>query len=82
MNEIVASKPKLKRGAVKAFREYLNRAYAQHTAQEHNRFTQISRPYGDHLYAHDRDKFDYELGMAMQGLSAGFDHTRWVQHVQ
>src|ERR1700730_17140288 len=67
----------VKRGALKAFREHLNRTCAG-SLHRHYRFGQTKRPYGDYLYAQDREKFDYEFGMAMQGLSAGFDPTQWV----
>lgn len=69
---------RVKRGARKAFREYLNRVYAG-SLFRNGIYQQTKRPYGDYLYAQDREKFDYEFGMAMQGLSLGFDHTKWIQ---
>ena len=68
---------KPKRGAIKAFREFLNSLEGQ--AHRHFRYRQMSRKYGDYLYHQDRAKFDYEFQMAMQGLSAGFDHTKWLE---
>jgi hypothetical protein len=47
---------KIQRGDIKRYREFLN---AKGAGQRHqnNRHHQISRPYGDYLYAQDRDKF-------------------------
>lgn len=60
----------MKRGTIKAFREYLNAKYAGGTKHKHERFHQSKRGYGDYLYHQDRDKFDVELADAL----AGTDH--------
>lgn len=60
--------PDIPRGAVKAFRELLNRrnqpAHESKTSgalvdtrYRNGRYRQLKRPYGDYLYAQDREKF-------------------------
>ncbi len=44
----------------KAFREWLNKEYADSSPHRHNRFHQRTRGYGDYLYNQDRDKFNVE----------------------
>lgn len=51
---------KLPRGAVKRFREYLN-SLDQSVKHRNGRFQQHTRPYGDYLYAQDREKFMADL---------------------
>lgn len=65
----------LPRGTIKRFREHLNVEYANATLHRHNRFQQLSRPYGDYLYSQDRDKFMAELGewLANQPPAKGAD---------
>jgi hypothetical protein len=59
----------MKRGTIKAFREYLNSKSAAENGGKHRHgpYHQISRPYGDYLYYQDRAKFDWELNDALQG---------------
>lgn len=42
----------------KAFREHLNREHGTTPNHRHNRYQQRTRPYGDYLYAQDREKFN------------------------
>lgn len=49
------------RGAIKRYREHLNRQTAGEPNWRHRRFGQRTRNYGDYLYAQDRDKFMMEL---------------------
>jgi hypothetical protein len=44
----------------KAFREFLNREHATSPKHRHARFQQRTRPYGDYLYAQDREMFNVE----------------------
>jgi hypothetical protein len=78
--DLVTRKLQAKRGAIKAFRELLNKTYTGHP-HAHNRYRQRTRWYGDYLYAQDRDKFEYEFQSALQGeyRSLGFDPTMWVK---
>ncbi len=46
----------IQRGDIKRYREILNAKYPGQR-HKHNRHHQIRRPYGDYLYAQDRDKF-------------------------
>ena len=46
----------IQRGDIKRYREFLNAKYPGQR-HKHNRHHQISRPYGDYLYAQDHDKF-------------------------
>jgi hypothetical protein len=48
-----------RRPTKKAFREFLNREYPEPDHRE-GRYHQRTRPYGDYLYAQDREKFDVE----------------------
>lgn len=59
----------VKRGTLKAFREYLNAKYEAGTKHRHEAYHQRTRGYGDYLYHQDRDKFDVELGEALTGTS-------------
>lgn len=65
----------MKRGLIKAFREYLNAKCAGGTLHKHGRYHQLTSGYGDYLYRQDRAKFDYELGEAL----AGRDHQDFVR---
>ncbi len=67
-----------KRGARKAFREHLNVSCRGIPKHRHNRYQQKTREYGDYLYHQDRDMFEVEFDLAMEGKSPGFDHTKWV----
>lgn len=67
-----------KRGARKAFREHLNVAFRNGPKHRHNRYHQKTREYGDYLYSQDRDMFNVEFELAMDGKCPGFDHTKWV----
>lgn len=51
----------MKRGTIKAFREYLNTKFAGSEPHWHGGFRQRTRGYGDYLYHQDRAKFDWEL---------------------
>lgn len=55
------------RGAVKAFREYLNATCAEGPKHRERQFHQRTRGYGDYLYAQDRERFDVELDEALVG---------------
>jgi hypothetical protein len=62
----------MKRGTIKAFREYLNAKFAGSGVNHHSRcgnriFQQKTRGYGDYLYFQDREKFDVELADALAG---------------
>jgi hypothetical protein len=58
----------MKRGTIKAFREYLNAQAEGHDYSHRNGpYHQVSRKYGDYLYHQDRDKFMWELNDALQG---------------
>lgn len=46
----------VRRGDVARFRAYLN-AQDDGVPHKHNRYHQKTRPYGDYLYAQDREKF-------------------------
>lgn len=74
----------MKRGTIKAFREYLNAKFAG-SAKHHNhcndrRFEQKTRGYGDYLYFQDREKFDVELADALAGHEGyeDFDRSQYV----
>lgn len=65
--------PKLKRGTIKRFREYLNAKFAmseKHTGGRSGQYQQKTRLYGDYLYHQDREQFKVELKYAL----AGNDH--------
>lgn len=64
----------MKRGTIKAFREYLNRKFADSDKWKHEGFGQRVNKYGDYLYRQDRAKFDVELADAL----AGREHTDFV----
>ena len=51
----------VRRGTLKAFREYLNAKTAGGTLHSHGPYHQTKRAYGDYLYHQDRAKFDFEL---------------------
>lgn len=63
----MTDKTKMKRGTIKAFREYLNKKYAGSDPHKHEQYHQRTRGYGDYLYHQDRWKFDVELGEALNG---------------
>lgn len=74
----------MKRGTIKAFREYLNAKFAGSDPHRHEAFHQRTRGYGDYLYHQDRYKFNVELGEALAGTAyEDFKHspssTRGVQ---
>lgn len=50
----------------KTFREELNRDCSGTTNHRHGKFAQRTRPYGDYLYAQDREKFNV-------------DYAEWIQ---
>lgn len=56
----------MKRGTIKAFREYMNQKCAGGTKHVHGAYHQTSRGYGDYLYYQDRAKFDVELAEAIE----------------
>ena len=67
-----------KRGALKAFREYLNKRFS-HLSYTNRRWGQITRSYGDWVYFQDRDMFDEMFSRAMEGRDfEGFDHTKYL----
>jgi hypothetical protein len=74
----LSSEPVVKRGARKAFREFLNVTYRDSQKHRHNLYHQRTREYGDYLYSQDRDMFNVEFYLAMEGKCPGFDHTKWV----
>lgn len=51
------------RGKIKEYREKLNHEHeaAGGVKHRHGRFHQITRPYGDYLYAQDREMFMVNL---------------------
>ena len=53
----------------KAFREYLNKIAENEPRHRNYRYQQRTRPYGDYLYAQDREKFnaDYQDWLKEQG---------------
>lgn len=59
--QLTSNQVVVKRGAIKAFREHLNRQYAGSENHRHERFQQRTRGYGDYLYRQDREKFNVEL---------------------
>jgi hypothetical protein len=44
----------------KAFREWMNREYADSATHRHHQYAQRTRGYGDYLYFQDREKFEVE----------------------
>ena len=42
----------------KQFRQYLNQKHKD-KKWKHNRYHQLTRPYGDYLYNQDKTRFDY-----------------------
>jgi NADH:ubiquinone oxidoreductase subunit len=44
----------------KAFREHLNKVHENTPNHRNGAYRQRTRPYGDYLYAQDRDKFNVE----------------------
>lgn len=80
MSEVVA-----KRGALKAFREFLNTHCRNdrkhyHDGSGRHIYQQRTREYGDYLYAQDREMFDQEFRAAMRGEFPGFDSKPWRVH--
>lgn len=57
------------RGAIKAFREYLNAKFADSANWRNGAYHQRTRGYGDYLYHQDRFKFDVELQDALFGAT-------------
>jgi hypothetical protein len=53
--------PIIRRGDVKRFREYLNEHFRDTPKHQNGRYQQKTRPYGDYLYAQDRDMFQFEM---------------------
>lgn len=70
---------KAKYGAIKAFREYLNKQFADSPKWQNHKFHQETRMYGDYLYAQDRDMFFFDMDRAMEGHSdfPGWDYKKW-----
>lgn len=63
----------MKRGTIKAFREYLNKKYPRSDGVHRNAsFVQRSREYGDYLYSQDREQFNLYLAEALSGNSVEF----------
>ena len=86
----------MRRGVIKAFRDYLNKAYpvisidGSDSRHRNNQFHQDTRPYGDYLYFQDRSMFNNLLSEAMRGAEVrpgeprypGWDHYYWASHRQ
>jgi hypothetical protein len=71
--------PNVKRGARKAFREWLNEQDRLKKFEYRNgRYRQMKRLYGDYVYAQDREMFDFEFGEAMRGAISGWDPKPWI----
>jgi hypothetical protein len=78
----------MKRGAIKAFRDYLNHNFGgrvddpsfQGTPWRNNQYHQAKRAYGDYLYSQDRDMFNENLGRALRGDKQfeGFNFELWA----
>jgi hypothetical protein len=74
----------MKRGAIKAYREYLNGAYPvvegniTHSYAKGTRgnLWPRKRPYGDYLYSQDREMF--MIGLKDPQLDPAFDRTPWL----
>ena len=58
----------MKRGDIKRFKEYLNKISEGQPMHFNGRYQQRKRPYGDYLYAQDREKFMDDLN---EWLSSG-----------
>ena len=73
----------MRRGAIKAFREYLNTAYpksgpeGQDNRHKNNQYHQVTREYGDYLYFQDRSMFNNLLTEAMRGAEVRPDEPRY-----
>lgn len=72
----------MKRGALKAFREFLNESFKDCKKWKHNQYHQEKRGYGDYLYFQDRGMFDSLLSEAFMGevhqdRFEGFDWKKW-----
>ena len=86
----------MRRGVIKAFRDYLNKAYpkygdkGQDNRHHNNQFHQDTRSYGDYLYFQDRSMFDNLLTEAMRGAEVkpgeprypGWDRNYWAKQRQ
>jgi hypothetical protein len=74
------STTRAKRGARKAFRQFLN-TLGRGKTHRNGRYQQRTRSYGDYLYFQDREKFEVEFAEAMSGnyTARGFDRASWVQ---
>lgn len=68
-----------KRGARKAFREWLNATYGTDAEYRNGRYRQRTRPYGDYVYAQDREMFEHEFAEAMRGKCPGFNPSPWIE---
>jgi len=69
----------MKRGAIKAYREYLNRAYpgvGLGTHAYNGQCANKSRPYGDYLYAQDRNMFMVNLNDPT--CDPDFNRKAWI----
>jgi len=53
----------------KAFREFLNRESEGQPKHRHFRYQQRTRPYGDYLYAQDREKFNFDYQQWLESQS-------------
>lgn len=83
----------MRRGAIKAFRAYLNNSFPMvgddgcDNRYRCNRFHQAKRQYGDYLYFQDRDMFNNLLSEAMRGAEIrpgdprypGWDQYYWAR---
>lgn len=85
----------MKRGVIKAFREYLNQESAERIKKakggsdsgryQNFRYHQRVRLYGDYIYYQDRDMFMENLSRAMDGSTPecfpGWDREKWLEEV-
>jgi len=58
---------KVKRGAIKILREYLNEKFKNSPNWKHNQYHQVKRGYGDYLYFQDRGMFNAILEEILEG---------------
>lgn len=79
----------MRRGAIKAFRAYLNNAFpmvgndGRDNRHRNNQFHQDKRQYGDYLYCQDRAMFNNLLSEAMRGAEINPGEPRypgWDEH--
>ena len=71
---------KIKKGAIKAFRQYLNEKFKDSPKYKNWQWHQETRGYGDYLYHQDRAMFDEAFSRALRGNDpdfVGFDGKKW-----